>query len=132
MVKSNENGNFDFVELKITSDTPLYAAMEILGYGLIYLDSRRDSAKNIEYNNETLSVLKAEKIKLSVLAPLEYYEKCNFRWLQNAINEGLKKIVNNDFDLSFSFEKFDSKFKWNHEMTFMDLPELLVHNQVYL
>lgn len=131
LVHSNENGNFEFVELKITSDTPLYAAMEILGYGLVYLVSRRDSANNLEYNDETLPVLKAEKITLCVLAPEKYYEKCNLRWLEIAINDGLKNIVKDDFDLSFRFEKFGTEIKWNHKMSYIDLPELLVRISVY-
>ena len=131
LVHSNKNGDFEFVELKMTSDTPLYAAMEILGYGLVYLASRRDSAKNLKYNDKTLPVLKAEKISLCLLAPEEYYEKCNLKWLQIAINEGLKNITKDDFDISFRFEKFEPKFKWNHKMSYIDLPELLVRNSVY-
>ena len=46
LVYFGEHGSFDFVELKVESNTPLYAAMEILGYGLVYLASRNDSVKN--------------------------------------------------------------------------------------
>jgi hypothetical protein len=132
LVHSKETGHFDFVELKIQSDTPLYAAMEILGYGLVYLASRRDTAKNLKYNSENLPVLMASEITLCVLAPGNYYGSCSLEWLQDAINDGLKEFVKSDLKMDFRFEKFAKDFMWKHDMAPTDLTEeMLVRECVY-
>ena len=40
LVRCLPDGGFNFVELKVASDTPLYAAIEVLNYGLLWLLSR--------------------------------------------------------------------------------------------
>jgi len=94
---------FEIIELKYGtatqdhgSDTPLFAAMEILQYGLVYLYSRvrrlygRQSGKG--------NLLAAKAIHLVVLAPEDYYTykmprglKKNFElgWLEACLNDGL-------------------------------------------
>ena len=129
LVHSKNNGQFDFVELKIQSDTPLYAAMEIVGYGLIYLASRLDMAKNLGYVSEALPVLKASGITLCVLAPKDYYEDYSLKWLQTAINDGLRKLDKGNLQMDFRFEKF--LFPWNHDMSASNLSERLVREPVY-
>lgn len=133
LVHNKGNGQFDFVELKIKSDTPLYAAMEILGYGLVYLASRQDAAKNLGYVSEELPVLRASEITLCVLAPDDFYKNknlyYNLEWLQDAINKGLQKLGKGNLKMVFRFEKF--LFPWNHDMSASDLPEHLVREPVY-
>lgn len=129
LVHRKGNGQFDFVELKIQSDTPLYAAMEILGYGLVYLASRQDAAKNLEYASKDLPVLRASEITLCVLAPEDYYKEYNLKWLQEALNDGLKGFDNGDLKMRFRFEKL--LFQWRHEMSPTDLPKDLVREPVY-
>lgn len=131
LVHNKESKYFDFVELKIRSDTPLYAAMEILGYGLVYLASRRDTGNNLKYASKHLPVLKAREVALCVLAPENYYRDCNLKWLQIAINMGLKDIVKNDLKMEFRFEKFPQGFVWHHKMHPIELTGNLERQHVY-
>lgn len=137
LVYGNGNGCFDMVELKIEdkSGTPLYAAMEILGYGLVYLASRKDSARTLRYGNEALPILTANTISLIVLAPSKYYEKCKLEWLERGLNDNLNNFVKtigvSDLRMEFRFEKFPKDFAWNHKMQPATLTEKLVRDRVY-
>src|SRR6266849_2360299 len=42
LVHRRGESSFEFVELKVNSDTPVHAAVEVLVYGLLWLLSRRD------------------------------------------------------------------------------------------
>jgi hypothetical protein len=103
LVFDHQDGCYDLVELKINTKagSPLYAAMEILGYGLIYLASRFDRAKNLKYRVSDLPVLRATSITLCVLAPESYYEGSQLLWLQDAINEGLSQLAPSDLKMNF-------------------------------
>jgi len=122
LVFSHADGHYDLVELKTKSDTPLYAAMEILGYGLIYLASRTDRAENLKYKVADLPVLKANRISLCVLAPANYYEG-SLLWLQDAINDGLKRFATTDLSIDFCFQKFGNQF--GNDLPIKVLPEIL-------
>lgn len=58
-----------FIELKLDSDNPLYAAFEILGYGVAYIQARQHGlgGKGIH------DVMLADRIDLVVLAPKRWY-----------------------------------------------------------
>lgn len=130
LVFDHKADHFDLVELKIKSDTPLYAAMEILGYGLVYLASRTDHSGNLKYKTADLPVLQAKKITLCVLAPAKYYDyKGSLLWLQVAINDGLKHLPTLDLKMDFRFEQFD--FPWTSGSTASDLPEVLIRKLVW-
>lgn len=138
LVYDHRNRCFDFVELKtaVRSGSPLYAAMEILGYGLIYLASRKDSAGNLKcYKERNLPVMAANAINLVVLAPSDYYGHCDVRWLQQGLDSGLDKLVKDmgvsGLAMSFCFEKFPENFEWKHNKTPDDLPKKLVREHVY-
>lgn len=45
-------GHFEFIELKTGSNTPLYAAFEILGYGLSWCLARQHPAQHREFNRK--------------------------------------------------------------------------------
>jgi len=125
LVFSHGEGHYDLVELKIKSDTPLYAAMEILGYGLIYLASRTDRAGNLNYKVDDLPVMNENRISLCVLAPANYYDG-NLLWLQDAINSGLKRFARTDFSIDFCFQKFGNQF--GNDLPIKVLPEILVRD----
>ncbi|RYD64480.1 MAG: hypothetical protein EOP84_32700 [Verrucomicrobiaceae bacterium] len=113
LVHSTEPNRFEFVELKIGSDTPLYAAVEILQYGFIWLLSRRYQAL-LGYGGRT--IVDATDIRLSVLAPADYYRGLDLSWLSGALNEGLRSLgERNDVQLEFAFEQFPARFKWPSE-----------------
>lgn len=99
---------FDFIELKVSSDTPLYAAMEILKYGVVYAFCRHlDPAR--QSNPKHRELMEAKRIRLCVLAPAAYYASYNLAWLEERLNSGLEEFrINNKllFGLDFRFEKF--------------------------
>lgn len=129
LVYDHKRGHYDFIELKLKSDTLLYTAMQILGYGLVYLASRQDKANNLNYDDAVLPLLNASHITLCVLASEAYYADCDLEWLENAINEGLNKFAKPDFRMKFRFEKFT--FPWKHNSSPADLPMPLLRERVY-
>jgi hypothetical protein len=53
---------FEFIELKVASNTPLYAAMEILKYGVVYIFCREDErASRYIHLHEKENLLHADK-----------------------------------------------------------------------
>ena len=86
---------YDFVELKIESDTPIIALMEILRYGLVYLVLRKKRDWLPEASREQ-PVFNAAHVGLCVLAPKSYYDNFKFdlSWLQDKINNALAQIIN--------------------------------------
>ena len=104
---------YEFIELKVGSDTPMYAAFEIVVNGLIYLVSREF------YTNQCIDskeILKARKVHLQTLAPHGYYSGYSLSWLENELNRGLKTFAsekfNNNFEIDFTFTSFPESFVW--------------------
>jgi hypothetical protein len=102
---------FDFVELKVGSDNPLFATIEILQYGLVWLLSRRDRER-LGYNGKPL--LQASDVRLCVLAPATYYRDLNLSWLANGLAKGLAAVgqQNGGVRMSFGFKSFHLEFPW--------------------
>jgi hypothetical protein len=105
LIHQTRTGAFDFIELKINSDTPLFAAIEVIQYGLIWLLSRRDRV-SLGYREKQL--LDASEIRLCVLAPSNYYRGYDFSMLADGLNAGLSSIVAGQerCHLLFEFQKF--------------------------
>ncbi|MBI5593111.1 MAG: hypothetical protein HY881_21810 [Deltaproteobacteria bacterium] len=113
LVHKCENEVFEFIELKIKPESgyPLYAAMEILTYGVLYIFSRqRDEMKSAA---KELSVLGAKVVHLKVLAPVSYYKEYGneIDVLEDKVNEGLARFPK-EFNMDFGFEVF-----WEFDMT---------------
>jgi hypothetical protein len=102
-------GWFEFVELKLgkNCDTPLHAAIEILGYGLLYVFSRVYT-EQLRYDSSNL-LLSAQHISLKVLAPAQSYSVGSLEDFETAINDGLCALGNclgeDRFAIDFQFEK---------------------------
>ena len=62
LVRRRGERHFEFIELKIASGTPLYAAIEIIGYGCLWLIARYDKPSRAS------ALLDADHIDLRVLA----------------------------------------------------------------
>jgi hypothetical protein len=93
------DGHFQFIELKIASDTPLYAAIEIIGYGCVWLLSR------VMPNGPDSELLTAERVDLLVLAPASYYDRFRLDVLATALHEQVSALGGSlDVQLSFRFE----------------------------
>lgn len=97
LVHRDEAGEtYDFIELKIASDSPLYALMEVVQYGLIYLTLRDDPSYLSEISKGS-QVFQAKEIKLRVLAPEAFYSGSLARFEQQ-LNDGFKSILANRKD----------------------------------
>ena len=104
---------FEFIELKVESDTPLYAAFEILKNGMTYLYSRRRRT-DLGYRETDHAPLWADVVHLRVLAPESYYDGYDFAWLERFLNMCLARVVEPSVDgalrMDFCFERFPSGF----------------------
>lgn len=69
LVQRRSADHYVFVELKVNSDQPLYAAFEILGYGLAYLHAQRNGQRGSGLHD----VMTAKRIDLVVLGPDDWY-----------------------------------------------------------
>jgi hypothetical protein len=99
LVHQRGAGWFEFVELKVGSDTPLYAAIEILSYVAIWLVSRTAGGAS--------DLLTAERISASVLAPEGYYQGCALGALQTQLNAEIAELgAEHGVQLDFAFEAF--------------------------
>jgi hypothetical protein len=95
----------------VESNNPLYAAMEILQYGVLYIFARRN--KRIKDAAKEKRLLEATTIHLKVLAPCVYYARCELSWLEKEINSGLEKFLVEQipgFKMDFQFQAFPPYF----------------------
>lgn len=114
LVHKCREGKYEFIELKVESNTPLYAAIEILLYGILYVFRRKNKDSQVtidesESTKEQRAQLNAAFIHLKVLAPSEYYKGYDLAWLEGKIEEGLRqiaKIQNLPFRMDFEFQCF--------------------------
>jgi hypothetical protein len=110
LVHRHREGSFEFVELKVNSDTPVHAAVEILIYGLLWLLSRRDR-QALGY--PAGPILDASELVLSVLAPRSYYRRYFVQPLASALNEGLADVgKQHGVTMAFGFTAFRASFSW--------------------
>jgi hypothetical protein len=121
-------GEYEFIELKVGSDTPLYAAMEAVSYGLIYLCSRLN-CEALGYAPANM-LLSASRVELKVLAPALFYIRCRrpdeLCALQGKLDSGLRRLVASaerlqGLDMSFSFEAFPDECEGTTELQVHDL-----------
>lgn len=86
-------GHYELVELKFGEHcgTPLRAAMEILGYGPVYVFSRQH-ARELGYETEN-GLLAAGRISLKVTMPPDAYLQGSLAKLEDAFNDGLSVLL---------------------------------------
>lgn len=107
LVRRISDFEYDFIELKICSDNPLYASIEIVLYGLMYVFFR--SNKDVEKLDKPL--LKARHINLVVLAPKKYYSGYKLGFLENLFSTGLNALLDKmqiDLKMNFEFKCFQN------------------------
>jgi hypothetical protein len=109
-------GHLELIELKAGphADTPLKAAFEIAGYGLLYCFARAHRGPlALPRGNR---VLDAKRVDLKVLAPREVYAGYRLDWLEKSFNEGFRQFSARHFrgelELTFGFESFPEDFQW--------------------
>jgi hypothetical protein len=105
--------NFQLIELKVESDTPLRAAVEIVQYGLLYALARDRYPETVQGGKD---LLHAKEVHLQVLAPADYYAPYALGWLEQDLNIGLRTLASERFGVpllaSFSFQAFSGGFCW--------------------
>ncbi len=62
--------SYRFIELKVESDTPSYAAVELMLYGILYVQCR----KHWSFAFETRELMDAKSIELAVMAPEPFFD----------------------------------------------------------
>ncbi len=95
------NESAEFIELKWKSDTPAYAAIEILRYGLAYMLSYVNR-EAFGYGENPL--MKARQASLRVLAPQEFFDDCDLTWLGRGLNEGVRALAERKADRAFCMD----------------------------
>lgn len=99
LVHQRSPGHFELVELKVGSDTPLYAAFEIIGYTCIWLLSRLDPPAP---DNPLLT---AKAIDAVVLAPTAFYAPYRLDAMRRQVDDDLQRLGHeHGVALSFRFE----------------------------
>lgn len=97
LVERRGERHFAFIELKIASDTPLFATVEVLGYAAIWLLSRRSTTHS--------PILAADRVDLCVLAPAAFYRPYDVAALEEAVDESVARIGREQaVALSFRFD----------------------------
>ena len=110
LVYREDATTYSFIELKVASDTPLFAAIEILMYGLLFVWSKNNQ-ENLGYYVETQPVITANTVTLGVLAPSIYYEGFDLTNLAYALNIGLVEFgQRNSIALSFEFSQLGAEY----------------------
>ena len=115
LVHKKGRKTFEFIELKINSNTPLYAAIEILLYGLLYLFYRAQSMRcNGWVNPNNKELLGAREVELKVLAPGQYYVAYSrdvLLYLEEILSKLIGKFARSKIrglTMNFSFEEFQN------------------------
>jgi hypothetical protein len=110
LVHRRGKGWYDFIELKMSerAGTPVFAAMEILQYGVLYIFSR-ENAIALRYDVTKNEMLRAIGIHLKVQAQAIYYKGCDLSLsqLEKSINTRLSKFLaqgKRGFEIDFRFE----------------------------
>jgi hypothetical protein len=110
-----------FVELKWESDTPAYAAFEVLRYGLVYLFSRVNAAK---FDYADRSMMRVNHVDLQVLAPAVFFNKHDLaqleRDLDHAVDKFSRQKTSDQLSMGFEFLAFPPEF----ELPFSDGAEV--------
>lgn len=78
-----------FVELKWASDTPIFAAFEILLYGLAFIFSAVHR-KQLSYQEQTL--LDISELALEVLAPRQFFDGYDLTGLQQKLDNAVRSL----------------------------------------
>ena len=109
--------HFELIELKIASDTPLYAAIEIILYGCIWLIARSDKP------SRESALLDGDHIDLRVLAPTSYYAPYVLRNIEATLEKGVRALgQRHGITLTFAFQLLDKQIQPG---TFPDDQQLL-------
>lgn len=102
--------NLELIELKVDSNNPLFAAVEVLIYGLVYRLSRKHRETLGYQPSRNPLVFTPHSIALKVLAPADYYGSTEtaLKGMEDGICAGLAALPREDYRMAFLFESFRS------------------------
>jgi hypothetical protein len=111
-------GTFELIELKIASNNPVYAAIEVLVYGIVYVFFRvggpEENRANAKVGHDR-KLLTARKIHLKMIAPTDYYgpyDKMQLKALESSFSDAVNVLARKKIrgiSMSFTFEEFPAK-----------------------
>lgn len=113
LVRKRGDCEFDFIELKLDDKNPLFAAMEILCYGVLYLFCRRNN-KDIPFAPGS-QLRDAKIVHLCVLAPAKFYpadERESLAKFETLLSRGVKEFAKDEVEMDFRFDQFPNRFHW--------------------
>ncbi|MFI5056742.1 MAG: hypothetical protein ACHQLQ_01020 [Candidatus Acidiferrales bacterium] len=115
LVHRTTERSFELIELKIESDDPYKAALQILRYGLTYRLFRRvPTLSRSTQHPLTKELFEASRIHLRVLAPAEYYRREKPETIEPAICEGFEHLLKDEkWKMDFAFVQFPDWFQPN-------------------
>jgi hypothetical protein len=105
------NNTLTFFELKWwDGDNPLYAAMEILAYGLMWLQARIrcEEMHYVDASRRLRPALDAQTVRWVVLAPERYYKRYVVKTFERAMSEAIAALAEKKLrgiTASFAFEQ---------------------------
>jgi hypothetical protein len=91
LVYREDPTTYSLIELKVDSDNPLFAAIEILIYGLLFAWSKNNQ-ETLGYDKQNQPVLGAIDITLGVLAPERFFDGLNLSAFATVLNRGLAEF----------------------------------------
>lgn len=105
LVYDQGNSSFSFVELKVGSDSPIYALFEILGYGLAYWHARQEK---LDHHSGASRLMQAKKIDLVVLGPASWYrdKPHDIATLAEQLNRGLVKLTQSKLPMRLGYTDY--------------------------
>jgi hypothetical protein len=133
LVRKRGELDYELIELKYKSNHPLFAAKEILLYGMLYLHARLELKD--KYSIKQLPILSAQSIRLRVLAPSDFYtfpkrggqrNPYNLAWFEKELNSGIAEFAKQNaqnapdspqqpLEMDFQFLRFPDCFKWDKD-----------------
>ncbi len=120
LVRRVGDHHFHLIELKVASDTPLYAAVEVLGYAFLWLIGRNDRPLRPS------ALLEASQLNLRVLAPAEFYAPFQLQDVEASIDAGVRSLGEQyGVSLSFRFDVLNKRIRSDAMPTAVELLELL-------
>ena len=99
LIRRRGERHFELIELKIDSDTPLYAAVEIIAHACLWLIARTDRP------SRPSALLDADHMDLRVLGPPAYYAPFALTPIETALDAGLHALgQRHGVALTFAFD----------------------------
>ena len=110
LVLREDSTSYSFIELKVNSDTPLFAAVEIIKHGLLLVWSKNNQ-EVLGYDLDLQPILAANAVTLGVLAPGDYYGNFDLTNLARVLDDGLAEFGKQyGLGLRFEFRKLGANY----------------------